>query len=161
MKFRRGGKLAGRDHLWLNGEKIEYVYKFTYLGITLSTSGHSFANHIDDRLHKTILAFSAIRSPQMLSVETAIRLFNLKLAPTTAYGIPIIWNFLNVKDMMKLESAETSILKRCLSLHPASLNAKSTDLPSMRHENFHRRHSRLLWPGRNRGSHRVLDRNTV
>ena len=26
---------------------------------------------------------------------------------------------------------------------------------------FHRRHSRLLWPGRNRGSHRVLDRNTV
>ena len=69
MKFRKGGKLAGSDHLWLNGKEIEYVDKFTYLGMTLWTSGRSFAHHIDDRLHKTILAFPAIRSPQMPDLQ--------------------------------------------------------------------------------------------
>ena len=87
MKFRKGGRLAKHDTLKLNGKEIPFVNKFTYLGITFTTTGTSFSKHIEDRTHKTILAFSTINSPQKLSLDTAIKLFHIKLAPCASYGI--------------------------------------------------------------------------
>ena len=46
MKFRRGGRLASNDKLSLAGQSIDFVNNFTYLGITLSTTGTSFSKHV-------------------------------------------------------------------------------------------------------------------
>lgn len=95
---------------------------FTYLGITLSTSGTCFSKHVDERVRKTLTAFSTIPSPQKLSVGTALQLFHMKLAPIVSYGIPIVWEHLTAKNLIKLNSVKTTYLKRVLGVHRSTRN---------------------------------------
>ena len=122
VKFRRGGRLAGSDHIRLNGNEIKYVNQFTYLGITLSSRGTAFGRHIEERSRKAIVAFASIPSPQKLSLATAQQLFNLKLAPIASYGIQLVWKFLGARDFERLNSTKAAFLKRVLGLHRCSRN---------------------------------------
>ena len=116
LKFRRGGRLAASDEILLNGSPLKLVNNFTYLGIVSTTSETSVLRHIDEWPRKT-LAASSIADPYRLSLETACKLFTLKLAPCAAYGIELIWEHLSERDLLSLDRAKTTFLKRVLGVH--------------------------------------------
>jgi len=123
IKFRRGGRLACHDVLKLGNEMLEFVSTFTYLGVTLSSSGKCFTAHINSRVHKAIIcAVSEIRNPRVLSVNAAIQLFYLKVAPIASYGVQIIWQFLTTANLHMLDRVKSMFLKRMLGVARTSRN---------------------------------------
>jgi len=122
MKFRRAGRMGLKDGLRLDGSPLEYVKVFTYLGVTLAPSGHCFSQHVKDRVRKAKIATSSIRSPQKLSLKTALQLFDLKVAPCAGYGIQLIWKYLTLDQFKTLEKIKPSYLTRVLALHMSTRN---------------------------------------
>ena len=122
MKFRRGGREAASDALRLGSNPIEYVSHFPYLGVELTMYGTSFTRHVVDRVRKGFLAFHAIPNPQKLSLRTAVALFDLKIGPTVAYGIQVIWPHLTKANLAALDGVKAAFLKRCLGVHRTSRN---------------------------------------
>ena len=122
MKFRRGGGLAAHDSLRLGGREIHYVSSFTYLGITLAPSGLSFGGHIAQRARKATLAIATIEKPRLLSLKTALALFDMKIAPVASYGLPVIWEHLTARQLSELDRVKPAYLKRVLGLHSSAMN---------------------------------------
>lgn len=112
--------MAAGDELRLGGHTLSYVNRFCYLGITLPANGKSFTAHIADRCRKAIIAANAIAKPQLLSLNTALRLFDLKVAPTASYGIEVIWERLSIANLETLNRVKSCFLKRTLCLHPTA-----------------------------------------
>ena len=63
-----------------------------------------------------MVAMSAIKHPQKLSVKTALALFDIKVAPVTTYGVQVVWEHLTVNHLWKLERIKAALLKRTLGL---------------------------------------------
>ena len=122
MKFRQGGRIATGDALSLAGLPISYVGKFPYLGLILPSNGRSFSAHISERCRKAMVASSMIRKPHLLSLKTALQLFNLKVAPITTYGVELIWENLTPANLESLDRVKAAFLKRTLGLHPSAKN---------------------------------------
>ncbi|KAJ4450375.1 hypothetical protein ANN_01796 [Periplaneta americana] len=59
---------------------------------------------------------NSIKDLSKLSLNTAITLFRLKVAPTITYGPEIIWESLKKKNLEDIEKVKASFLKRALSL---------------------------------------------
>jgi hypothetical protein len=118
MKFRTKGK--GRykkdDILKYNGQIIDFVSEFCYLGVVFQASGTSFTKHIDKRVKAAIFAMSKLNSLPQTSVQTALKLFDLAISPVASYGLEAIWPFLTTADLFKLETVKSRFLKRVLSL---------------------------------------------
>lgn len=122
MQFRRGGRIAAANELRLGGETIKYVSSFTYLGLTLTPTGTSFSRHIKERARKAMVVSSQIESPTKLSRETALRLFEIKVAPTAAFGVNLCWDALSKKDLAELDRVKPAFLKRVMGLHISTRN---------------------------------------
>ena len=122
MKFRRGGRIAAQDTLHIATTPLAYVKKFPYLGLLLTPNGHSFLSHVAERCRKALIAVSTFRNPQLLSIPTALRLFDLKIAPIAAYGIALIWSDLTPTSLEQLNRLKASFLKRVLGLHRTARN---------------------------------------
>jgi len=122
MKFRRGGRTAKRDELFLATGPIPFVNHFPYLGILIPYNATSFGKHIQSRARKALIAMDTIQKPWKLSLKTALQLFTLNVASVAAYGIEVIWNDLKVHDMVALEKVKSTYLKRVLCLHTSSKN---------------------------------------
>ena len=82
----------------------------------------AYRKHVTERVRKTTIAMADIADPQKLSVETALKLFSLKLAPVATYGLELVWNDLSTADLRLLDSAKTGFLKKVLGLHPSTKN---------------------------------------
>ena len=91
MVFRKGGKIAGTDIMTLNGNPLEIVNKFRYLGITLQTTGTCFSTHTRQQAIAATKAIHEIAQLQKLSIQTAMILFNTKIVPIFTYGITLTW----------------------------------------------------------------------
>ena len=122
MKFRRGGRLANSDELRLAGTPLKYVNSFTYLGLTVHTSGKSFTEHVTLRVGKALAASVGIEKPWLLSMKTALALFDLKVAPVASFGIQHVWEHLSVSQLGRLDRVKPAYLKRVMGLHQNSKN---------------------------------------
>jgi hypothetical protein len=122
VKFRRGGPLKKDDYLHINGVKLEFVNEFKYLGVTVQQSGKCFSHHIIERSKLAISASYSISNVHLLSVSTAMKLFDLKISPVASYGIQIVWPYLSVRDFNLLESVKSRFIKRILSLSKYTLS---------------------------------------
>jgi len=123
MKFRRCGRVARGDTLHLEGEPVEFVRSYTYLGVTLPTNGRSFTQHIATRAQKAIIcATQEILNPSSLSIATALKLFYLKVAPVASYGIVTVWQHLTYANLCILDRVKTTFLKRVLGVSKSSRN---------------------------------------
>jgi hypothetical protein len=118
MKFRTNGKgrYKADDVVELDGVKIEFVREFTYLGVVFQVSGTTFTKHIQKRVRAALLATYNIRELRNLSVDTAVKLFDLKISPIASYAIEAIWPFLSASDFEKLEKVKTRFFKKVLGL---------------------------------------------
>jgi hypothetical protein len=123
MKFRKGGRLARDDVILIDGKPIEFVKSFTYLGVTIASNGKSFREHIATRVSKALTCASCdLKNPSRLSLPTALKLFDLKVAPVATYAIPVIWKYLSVSDLLSLDRVKTAYLKRVMCLARNSRN---------------------------------------
>jgi len=122
MKFRRGGRPSRFDRLRVNGQQIEFVNFFCYLGVTLSFTLKSFGRHLSSRCAKSHAAIASIRAPTKLSMRTVLALFNIKVASVASYGIEITWEKLTVAQLRQLDGVKLSYLKRALGVHRNARN---------------------------------------
>ena len=118
------GRMSKHDRLKINGAEIKFVNSFTYLGLTITTTGRSFAKHIIERPRKALLAATSIRSPTKLSLKTALALFDLKILPSAAYGVPLIWDKLTESDLVVLDRVKTTFRKQVMGVHRTARNRK-------------------------------------
>ena len=89
MKFRRGGNLAKSDVITCNSNPIEFVSKFTYLGVVFQTKG-KLTGHFDHLGNKGIAACAKVAARMPLSkMSPAIlaRLFLAVVLPSATYGL--------------------------------------------------------------------------
>jgi Reverse transcriptase (RNA-dependent DNA polymerase)/Endonuclease-reverse transcriptase len=110
------------EDIFCNGEKLEYVNSYKYLGVTFQQSGKSFARHIIDKSKKAISAAYSISNLNLLSLKTAIKLFNMKVSPVASYGIEVVWPYLSLTDFENLEKVKSNYLKRALCLSKYTKN---------------------------------------
>ena len=91
MKFRRGGHLAKSDVITCNSNPIEFVSKFTYMGVVFQTKG-TLTGHIDHLRNKGIAACAKVAARMTLSKMPPAILARLFLAvlPSATYGLSSI-----------------------------------------------------------------------
>ena len=116
MKFRRGGNVNKEDTFKYGNARLELTNCYKYLGVTLQVTGKTFTKHIQERCNAAIKATFDIRNVEKLSVETALRLFHLKISPIACYAITIIWTRLNAANLKRLEAVKTTYLRRALRI---------------------------------------------
>lgn len=120
LKFRRGGRIASGDQLHIDGHQLKFVNSFRYLGVNLPHNGKSFTAHLTERCAKALVAAHQIQNPQKLSLNTAMRLYDLKVAPVVSYNIEMFWDDLTVGNLEMLNKVKASFIKRTLGLHPTT-----------------------------------------
>lgn len=120
MVFRKGGKQAKRDKILLNGDSLEIVNKYKYLGITLQTTGRSFKAHVREKSAAAIRSIYKVRNITKLSTDTAMLLFNSTIAPIVTYGIEIVWEKLTLSDLTEIEKVKAYFMKRAMGVSKTS-----------------------------------------
>jgi len=115
MKFRRGS-VPCKEIFTVDGEEIEFVNNFCYLGVTFQVSGRAFSTHIKNRVRASAQATFEIKNLHQLSLETALKLFHIKVAPVASYGIEVIWSHLKHSSFKLLETVKTRYLKKAMCL---------------------------------------------
>ena len=77
--FRRGGRLSANTGLYYKGQPLGMTNMHKYIGVTIQMTGTTFSIHIKQRLIDAVRAISDIKNIQLLSLKTAMRLFEGKL----------------------------------------------------------------------------------
>ena len=101
VAFKKGGKIACLDQWTYNGNAIETVNQFKYLGFVLGSSG-TFNKGIDMILTKSQRALFSLktifhRNPEM-DIRTKINLFNTLVIPVLTYGCEV-WGFCKAEQL--------------------------------------------------------------
>ena len=118
MKFRNKGRgrYALNEKIVLEGVNVDFVPEFCYLGVMFQVSGLSFGRHVEKRARAALMVTYSIKNLHKLSIETAVKLFDLKVSPTASYGIEVIWPYLTINDFETLERVKTRYLKKVLGI---------------------------------------------
>lgn len=96
--FRRGGRIAEEDYILCKGQRLKTSNSYNYLGITMQTTGTTFTIHLREKIAAAVRCISDIKHLSLLSIETAMKLFEAKVVPTATYGIDLIWEHLTKKN---------------------------------------------------------------
>jgi hypothetical protein len=67
---------------------------------------------VEKRLRAALFATYNIHELNNLSIETALKLFDLKVSPIASSGIEIIWPNLTKLDLENIERVKTRYLKK-------------------------------------------------
>ena len=95
MVFRNGGRPSKKEVWYLDGNKVEVVSKFKYLGLKFSNSGVWTAAEVDlaNRAKKgTFCVKNFLYNSKISNIKIALRLFDACIAPILNYGAEI-WGF--------------------------------------------------------------------
>ena len=115
MNFKRGGKQAAADTLYLEGRPLNSVKDFKYLGITLQPQGKTYTVHIKDKVAAAaaIIAMTDIKHLSKISLQTAMKIFKVKILPVITYGLNIIWQHLKKSNLKDIEKIKSELPKAC------------------------------------------------
>ena len=116
MTFRNGGRESAEDRILLGEEPLRSVNSFKYLGMTLQTTARSFRLHIKSRATAATKAIFDIKALTKISLQTAMTLFEVKIAPIATYGLLTIWDRLSITDLRTLEAVKSRFLKAVLGI---------------------------------------------
>lgn len=123
MTFRKGGRVSNKEKITdQNGEVLNNVNKFKYLGMTLQIQGRNFTVHVKERVAAAVAAMSNINLLNRHSIKTALQLFKLMITPIIAYGLELIWEHLSKRNLAALERVKSIYLKKALCLSKYSLS---------------------------------------
>jgi hypothetical protein len=121
--FHRGRLPA--THFTLNGQDVEMVNDFVYLGFNFSVQ-LSFSQHVKNITAKARskcgLLFAQLPL-QHLPLATVIDLFDVFILPSFTYGLPLWINNSSTSSMQGVDATLTKYLKRYLQVPTHSNNA--------------------------------------
>ena len=94
---------------------------------------------------------------QLLSLTTAVYLFNAKILPILTYGIHLIWEKLTKKDLATIEGVKAKFLKAAMGI---SKYTRSCLMYELARENFliEELRTKLLLPSTKSGEEHLEDR---
>lgn len=116
MIFRNGGKAPAKAEINIRGQKIKISPDYKYLGVTLQPTAKCFTKHVTERAAQAIMAMQEIKNIRLLSLETAMKLFNAKIMPIVSYGIEVIWEHLTERNLETIEKVKSTYLKKTLGV---------------------------------------------
>ena len=116
MTFKRGGRQARGDIIKIQDIPLEVVNSYKYLCIKLQTQGTTFTEHIKDKAASAVKAMHDIKHLNKVSLETAMKLFNAKIAPIITYGLELIWEHLTKRNLEKIEKVKATFMKKLLGV---------------------------------------------
>ncbi|MCG8047974.1 MAG: reverse transcriptase family protein, partial [Candidatus Thiodiazotropha endolucinida] len=96
MVFRKGGRLSENLHFYYDGNELEIVNKFVYLGITFTTGGsfHETQNSLAGKALKAIFKMNKyLYKFTDISIKHRLELFDKLIAPILGYSAEI-WGFI-------------------------------------------------------------------
>ena len=106
VKYRKGGRLASTDVIFYKNVPLEFVDKFEYLGIWLSTR-LSPKHHLEHRRKKAISVIGRLQAQTMfrnMNFTSASRLYSSIAIPAGFYGLEVFVDCLtqqNIDDHLK------------------------------------------------------------
>ena len=101
--FRNGGKLRNDEKWTYNGENIEVVDQYLYLGVMLHYNGKFYKTQLNiaAKGRKCLSMLYGKMKNMCLNVETKLYLFDCYISPVLFYGSEI-WGFHNATEVEKL-----------------------------------------------------------
>lgn len=121
MVFRRGGYLAAQERWFLNGQRLEVVNSYTYLGFTLTTmlSVNVALENIAVKGKKKVLEIlKSLWNIGCNDIKVFFKLFDLQVQPALTYAAEV-WGFQEVKD---IEAVHMYACKKFLAVTQKSPN---------------------------------------
>ena len=115
MVFRKGGHLAAHEKWYLNGDLLEVVNSYTYLGFTLTTklSITSAMEQIASKAKKKVMdILRALWKIECNDVRVFLRLFDQQVQPSLTYAAEI-WG---VKEVPEIERVQMYACKKLLAV---------------------------------------------
>jgi hypothetical protein len=100
MVFEKGGKLTETDFICCNDERPKNVNSFRYLGVTVQTTSKTVKQHVKERASAALRAMLDRENLRLLSLETAMILFAVKITPILTCGLEQIWDPLTENNLM-------------------------------------------------------------
>ena len=123
-KLRKHNKLS----FTFNNKALETVSQFTYLGVTINSTGSFLPNHssLSIKAERAIFALSNRFKLKQLPVDIALKLFDSCINPTLTYGSEVCLPFNNMSyknwDSTEIEKTQLYFLKHILRLNRSSTN---------------------------------------
>ena len=132
LVFRKGG--ARKNVVFRFGEDVvPYCNEYEYLGITVQCNW-TFTKHLKKRRAKAAAASFCIPGLRSLSLDGAVKYFNVMIEPILTYGIVGFWDDLSVKQLEFLDKCYCDFLKKVFCLPRNVQNRKvilMSDLPTL------------------------------
>lgn len=122
MKFRKGGRLCAADVLSYGDEALDVVSNYEYLGVTLQQT-LTFTEHVVKKKQKCFAIIGSLRHLQKVSVETGLKIFNMKIAPILTYALSEISCFLSLAQLKTIDQIKATFVKKLIGVH---ISASST-----------------------------------
>lgn len=115
MVVRNGGKLARNDKWWYNGERIQVVNEYKYLGVII-TSNLSWEKHFKEKVKSAKLAINSVWSKfldsRKVPLSSKLMCYNSIIKSIVCYCSQV-WGF-NASNTV--ESAQTCFIKKLFRL---------------------------------------------
>ena len=122
MVFRKAGRLSQRDRWYYNGQELEVVKSFKYLGLLL-TSGGSFMETQRTLANQAMKAVFRVKQYMSKFVNVTpkvwLHLFDVFIAPILNYGAEV-WGFHSAQN---IERVHTKYCKNILHVKWNTVNA--------------------------------------
>jgi hypothetical protein len=116
MVFRRGGRIPQSWKFQYDGKELEIVNQYNYLGVTLQPT-LTFTAHLERVRQKAACAIGLIPSLQACSMQTAIKIYRMKVQPSLTYNLATFSRLLTATHLSSVDRIKAMFLKRCMSLH--------------------------------------------
>ena len=127
MKFRKGGRVKQNDKFKYGTEDIEIVSAYEYLGVTLQTT-LTFTEHIKKKKEKCYSIIGCLSPLQLISVTTALRIFEMKVLPIITYALHSFSSLLTVTHLKEIDKIKAAFFKQVLGLHRSASSTLSLHL---------------------------------
>ena len=127
VKFRRGGRLARGDVFMYGNDRVEVVSAYEYLGVTLQ-SRLTFTEHVQKVKRKAKCTIAALNDLHLVSVECAMKIFNMKILPTVTYCLKAYSKSLTVEQLIEIDKIKTAFVKRALCLHESASSTLALEM---------------------------------
>ena len=121
MKIRNGGRIPNNTKFYYKGELVEIVNEYEYLGVTIQPT-LVFTKHIQKKIMKCYNVIGSMTNLSRLSIDTAMKVFNIKIRPIIEYGLKEISPFLKVRNLNDIDKIKATYLKRVLAVHKSTRN---------------------------------------
>lgn len=119
MKFRKGGRLCHDDQFQYGGTNISIVTSYEYLGVTLQQT-LTFTEHLQKKKVKCLAIIGTLTHLQRVSVETGMRIFQMKIAPIVTYGMTAFASYLTKAHFKIIDQVKAAFVKRLLGVHSST-----------------------------------------